>query len=208
MTMSLVTAADSAAPLPLAGISCPDAGEEIKAEHIRTPVADFLAMNGWLQTTQRTTHTFAEENATSPFIIGPPNAFTTNTWTDSKVTINVPSCRVGDDLDIGLCGDWQLNTASTATVVGRGRIEIIEDSGGTPTIVPNLYGKVSIQPPTGVTLPFATGYALNMKHRVTIAGTAKVTFQVRYEDLSGGAGTGTTILWLSARLDVVRYRRS
>lgn len=43
MTMSLVTAADSAAPLPLAGISCPDAGEEIKAEHIRTPVADFLA---------------------------------------------------------------------------------------------------------------------------------------------------------------------
>ena len=43
MTMSLVTAADSGAPLPLAGVLCPDAGEEIKAEHIRGPVADFLA---------------------------------------------------------------------------------------------------------------------------------------------------------------------
>lgn len=208
MSMSPVTAADHGGSLPLASISCPDAGEEIKAEHIRTPVAALLAECKWLRETQRTTHTFAEENATSPFEIGPPNTFTTNTWTDSKVTINVAGCLVGDDLDIDLCGDWQLNTASTATVIGRGRIEITEDASGTPTIVPNLYGKASIHQPTGVTLPFATGYALKMKHRVTTAGTAKVTFQVRREDLSGGAGTGTVILWLSARLDVVRYRRS
>lgn len=43
VTMSAVTAADYLGTLPLASISCPDAGEEIKAEHVRAPVAAFLA---------------------------------------------------------------------------------------------------------------------------------------------------------------------
>lgn len=43
VTMSAVTAADYLGTLPLASISCPDAGEDIKAEHIREPVAAFLA---------------------------------------------------------------------------------------------------------------------------------------------------------------------
>lgn len=43
MSMSPVTAADHGGSLPLASISCPDAGEEIKAEHIRAPVAALLA---------------------------------------------------------------------------------------------------------------------------------------------------------------------
>jgi hypothetical protein len=43
MTMSPVTAADYGGTLPLASILCPDAGEKVKAEDIRQPVAALLA---------------------------------------------------------------------------------------------------------------------------------------------------------------------
>jgi hypothetical protein len=153
-------------------------------------------------------YTFAEEGAGPTYVIGPPNTFTTNTWTDSKVTVDVPSCEVDDDLEIVCWGDWQLNTASDPSVVGRARIEIVEDSAGTPTIVPNLYGKASIVTPGGGTLPHVSNYHIALTHRVTAAGTASVTLQVRYEDLAGGADTATIILQLSARLDVKRILRS
>ena len=43
MSMSAVTAADYGGSLPLVSISCPDAGEKVKAEDIRAPVAALLA---------------------------------------------------------------------------------------------------------------------------------------------------------------------
>lgn len=157
---------------------------------------------------KRTVYTFSEDGAGPTYVIGPPNSFTTTTFTDSKVTLDVTGCVVGDDLEIRCFGDWQLNAASVATVVGRAKINIVEDASGAPLAVPNLYGKASIQTPGGGTVPHTSVYSLSYLHRITTAGTARITLQVCYEDWSGGAGTGTVILVGSARLDVVRYRRS
>jgi hypothetical protein len=208
MSMSPVTAADYGGSLPLASISCPDAGEQVKAEDIRAPVAALLANDAFVIQSREITYTFAEEGAGPTYVIGPPNLFTSNTWTDSKVTVDVPDCVVGDDLEVICWGDWQLNTATNPSVVGRARIEIIEDSAGVPLVVPNLYGKASIVTPGGGTLPHVSNYDISLRHRVTAAGTAKVTLQIRYEDLTAGVGTATIILQLSARLDVKRVRRS
>jgi hypothetical protein len=54
MSMSPVTAADHGGSLPLVSISCPDAGEPIKAEDIRAPVAALLAETDDIRTNATT----------------------------------------------------------------------------------------------------------------------------------------------------------
>jgi hypothetical protein len=54
MTMSAVTAADYGGSLPLVSVSCPDAGEPVKASDIRAPVAALLAETDDIRTNATT----------------------------------------------------------------------------------------------------------------------------------------------------------
>lgn len=204
-----ITAADAVGSAPITTIELPDDGGKPLAADWQNVAAMALANHEYVVQNREVTYTFAEEGVIgSSYVIGPPNLFNSNTWTDSKVTVDVLSCEIDDDIEVICWGDWQLNTASDPSVVGRARIEIVEDSGGTPIVVPNLVGKASIATPGGGTLPHVSNYYIALRHRVTTAGTASVTLQVRYEDLAGGADTATIILQMSARLDAKHIKRS
>lgn len=148
-------------------------------------------------------HVQVLENYTTPFVIGPPNLFTTSTFTDSAITLDVPGALVGDDLRISVWGTWQLNTASSADVIGQLRANVIENFGGTPVSTPVAGTAVIIG-----TAPLTLQYVLRVRHRIANAGTARVSIQARILDTSGGAGTGTVIFLFGSRLDVDRTIRS
>ncbi len=212
MSMSPVSAADYGGTLPLTSISCPDAGEKVKAEDIRAPVAAFLAaLKGIGHPVE---YTFTQTGtAPSFFVIGPPNLFSGNTWTDSIMLIDVPNCKAGDKIEVHAFGNWQLNSSSSpGDVVGRARIGIVEDvdaANGGPYVFPVAeYGKATIYDDGGaLTLPHNEEYSLHFKYTVIEHGKTRFTVQVRSEDLTGGAGTGTVILMFSARMDITHWRK-
>lgn len=193
---------------PFASVDCPVDGSPILALDIRRPTAALLRNDEWVTKEREVEYAFAEEGVGPTFVIGPPNLFNSATYVDSKVVLEIPDCQVDDDIKIMAWGDWQLNTASNPSVVGRARIEITEDIDGAPLVVPNVYGKASIVTPGGGALPHVSNYVLHIKHRVTTAGKTKVALQVAYEDLTGGAGTATIILQLSARMDITHVSRN
>jgi hypothetical protein len=207
MTMSSVTAADYGGTLPVNSILCPDAGEKVKAEDIRGPVAALLAQAKEVGVPLH--YVFAEVPLT-PFVVGPPNTFSGNTWTDSKITLDVPSAKIDDEIEVHAWGNWQLNASSSpGDVAGRARIEIIEDVNGAPLIVPNIIGMATIYDDGGsLTLPHNEPWHLAIRHVVTANGDARITVQIRSEDLTGGAGTATLILMFSARMDVKHTKHS
>lgn len=86
MTMSPVTAADYGGSLPLASISCPDAGEKVKAADIRGPVAALLAADEY--TLDRITQKIdaAVQNGSGGWSVSNPN-----TWTPGNAWQTVPA---------------------------------------------------------------------------------------------------------------------
>lgn len=211
MSMSPVTAADYGGSLPVVSILCPDAGEEIKAEDIRVPVAALLAQHEWALSDAVVEYEFTDVPAT-PFVVGPPNTFSGNTWTDSSVTLDVPDAIAGDDLKIDVWGNWQLNAlgggAGPGDVVGKLRVQVIEDVDVTPTPFEPAGIGIIYDDGGSLSLPHNEPYTLHVRHRITNPGKARVTLQVRSEDIVGGSGTATLVLMFSARLDVSHHRRS
>lgn len=207
---SPVTAASYVGTPPAVSILMPDDGDPRTAAWIRSLAAVVLANDGYLAAGQVVPYQFTQTNFTLPApAIGPPNTFSGATWTDSIVTLDVPSAKAGDDLRIEVWGTWQLNASSSpGDVVGEARVQVTEDVAGTPSPVP-VAGIAVITDDSGVlTLPHEDPYVIRVRHRITNPGTARVTLQVRSEDLTGGAGTATIVLLFSARLDVDHYKRS
>ena len=212
MSMSPVTAADYGGTLPLTSISCPDAGEKVKAEDIRAPVAALLAaVKGIGHPVEYT----KIETGTAPgfFVIGPPNLFSGNTWTDSIIKIDVPNCKAGDKIEVHAFGNWQLNSSSSpGDIVGRARIGVVEDvdaANGGPFAYPVAeYGKATIYDDGGaLKWPHNEEYSLHFKYTVIEPGKTRFTVQVRSEDLTGAAGAATIILMFSARMDITHWKK-
>ena len=86
MTMSPVKAADYGGALPVPDIMCPDAGEKVKAEDIRAPVAALLAADEY--TMDRITQKIeaAAQNGSGGWSISNPN-----TWTPGNAWQTVPA---------------------------------------------------------------------------------------------------------------------
>jgi len=202
-----VTAAPGA---PFTSINCPDDKGDVAAADIRRVAAALLGNDAYLASGQVVPYQFTDANFTPPTpIIGPPNLFSGATWTDSKVTLDVLNTKAGDDLRIEAWGTWQLNSAcAPGNVIGEARIQVTEDVAGTPVLAP-VNGIATVTANGGTaTLPLEAQYLVRVRHRVTNPGTARVTLQIRSEDLTGGPGTATLILFFSARLDVDHSKRS
>jgi hypothetical protein len=140
---------------------------------------------------------------TTPFVVGPPNTFTSSTYTASIITLDIPDVQVGDDIKVTAWGGWQLNSSSSpGDVVGRARFRFDDDvMGGTHDAYPD--GLATITDDGGnLTLPHNEQYSMSATHRALFAGTTRVRVQIATEDITGGAGTGTIILLFSARMDV------
>lgn len=197
-----ITAADYLGSTPVISLLGPSDKDFVTAALIRQMEAGLLANDKYLQSGANVEHTYTETNLTAPYNIGTAIA---GAWTDTNITQNVPNARIGDDLKITVWGMWQLNSSSNATTCGQLRVQIVEDSAGTPTTV-NASG-IAVMAPEGITLPRTQPYALHVVHRVTDAGTAKVTLQGQVSDLSGGAGTGSIVLVFSGRIDVTLVKR-
>lgn len=153
-------------------------------------------------------YVFTQSNFSGSYEIGPPNLFSGATWTDSSVTVDVPNTVAGDDLRISAWGTWQLNTASAATTIGEMRVHVTEGVGVSDVSAPATGIATILEQPGTPGDPVVQPYMLNVRHRVVNPGTARVTLQLRSEDLTGGAGTATLILQFSARLDVDHHIRS
>jgi hypothetical protein len=194
---------------PFASIDCPVDGATIVALDIRRPVAALLRNDVIIFQDREVEYVFTDVPIT-PFVVGPPNSFSGNTWTDSKITLDIPNVQTGDDIKIHVWGNWQLNASSSpGDVVGRLRVELIEDVDGAPLIVPNLYGVATITDDgAALTLPHNELYAMTYRHRTVTPGKTRATVQVRSEDITGGAGTATLILTFSARMDITHVKRT
>lgn len=128
------------------------------------------------------------------------------TYVDFGMHQDVASCKVGDILDISICGTWQLNSPSAATTIGQMRILVSDDYGGTPTDTA-LSGAIAIvEQSTGVSATMS--FCVRTKHVVQEVGTSRARVQCRYNDLLGGAGTATLLMLFESRIDVIRYRMS
>jgi hypothetical protein len=200
----------AAAGGPFTEIECPSDDAEVAAADIRRVAAALLANDVYLASGAVVPYQFTQTNFTLPApAIGPPNTFSGATWTDSIVALDVPNTKASDDLRIEVWGTWQLNSSSApGDVVGEARIQVTEDVAGTPSAVPVVGIAVITDDSGALTLPHEEPYVLRVRHRITNPGTARVTLQVRSEDLTGGAGTATLILLFSARLDVDHAKRS
>jgi len=205
-----VSSADAGPGAPFSQILCPDDGAQVKAQDVRTVAAAVLANTEWALEDRELHYEYTNVPA-SPFAVGPPNTFSGNIWTDSIVTFVVPGAKAGDDLLIRAWGNWQLNSTSSAgDVVGKARIEVVEDpGGGGPLGVFDLVGNAVLTDDSGaLALPHNEEYTLIARHRVVGDSDALVKIQVRSEDLTGGAGIATIVLMFSARLDITHVRRS
>ncbi len=143
---------------------------------------------------------------TTPFAIGAPIAG--SAYADSTITVDVLNTQAGDDLRIRAWGTWQLNaTSSPGDVAGKARIRVTEDVAGTPAASSPI-GEATIYDDNGVfAVPHNEPYVLDVRFRCTTPGTTRVTVQAKYQDLTGGAATGTVVFMFSARLDVDHYVR-
>jgi hypothetical protein len=207
-----VTAASYGGTLPVTSILAPNDGDDVVAQDLRDAEAALLAaLKGIGHPVE---YTFVQ-TGTAPgfFVIGPPNLFSGNTWTDSIIKIDVPNCKAGDKIEVHAFGNWQLNSSSSpGDIVGRARIGIVEDvdaaNGGPFTYPVAEYGKATIYDDGGsLTLPHNEEYSLHFKYTVIEPGKTRFTVQVRSEDLTGGAGTATIILMFSARMDVTHWKK-
>jgi hypothetical protein len=159
-----------------------------------------------LVATKVTPYLFTDTGISPTFAVGAPIA--SATYADSTITVDVTGTLVGDDLRIRAWGTWQLNaTSSPGDVVGKARIRVTEDVGGTP-VSSSPIGEATIYDDAGnFAVPHNEPYVLDVRFRCTTPGTTRVTVQAKYEDLTGGAATGTMVFMFSARLDVDHYVR-
>lgn len=207
-----VTAASYGGTLPVTSILAPNDGDDVVAQDLRDAEAALLAaLKGIGHPVE---YTFVQ-TGTAPgfFVIGPPNLFSGNTWTDSIIKIDVPNCKAGDKIEVHAFGNWQLNSSSSpGDIVGRARIGIVEDvdaaNGGPFTYPVAEYGKATIYDDGGsLTLPHNEEYSLHFKYTVIEPGKTRFTVQVRSEDLTGGAGTATIVLMFSGRMDITHWKK-
>jgi hypothetical protein len=193
---------------PFVSINCPSNNDPAAAEDIRRLCAALLR-NDEFQRGERDVEYVYYDVPLTPFALAATSVFSGNTWTNGSITLDVLSTKANDDLTISLWGNWQLNaTSSVGDVVGRMRVEVLEDASGTP-LAAYPPGVATIGDDGGnFAVPHTEPYALHYRHRITSPGTARVTIQCRSEDITGGAATGTIILVFSGRLDVRHSKRT
>jgi hypothetical protein len=134
------------------------------------------------------------------------NTFTTNSFVDSSVLLDIPNCVAGDRLRLQATGAWSLNGPSAGTVIGELQFAVVEDFGGAASLViPEGYATIFEQVAGSNS---AQHYSMYAMHEITTAGPARVKLRARKNDLSGGAGTATVVLFIIARIDVDHLVRS
>lgn len=128
------------------------------------------------------------------------------TPTDTAVLVDVTNTKVGDRFDITVTGVWVLTGQTASTVIGQASLKIVDNFGVSPVnTTPTGYAVIVEQVPASNTVQ---SYTVHAQHTAQAAGTSRAILQLRYNDLSGGAGTATVALLLVARIDVMRYRCS
>lgn len=213
-----VTAADIGAPAPITSIELADDGGLPLAADLHNIAAMALKNHAFLAADRDVEYTYTDVPVPSlaPLITAPNSIAGApgNAWTDMSILVDVPNCKVGDDIKVRVWGSWQFNAASNATTVGRARVAFYLDPGGTPTLVPNVLGEATIGNDGGsLALPHNENFAMEYRYRVTAPiptdpVTVRAVVQARSLDLSGGAGTATVFFLHSARMDVTHSKRS
>jgi hypothetical protein len=199
---------------PITAIELPANGALPLAEDWRNVAAMALRNHKYLSQDKDVEYLY-QDNPTPSLTptITAPNMASGNTWANTSIKIDVPGCKLGDDIKVRVWGSWQLNTASNATTVGRARVAFFLDPAGTPVQITSENGIITISDDGGaLTLPHNENYF--MEYRVRIGGvlpfspiTLRAVVQARSEDLSGGAGTATVIFLHSARMDLTHVKR-
>lgn len=195
---------------PFRTIECPSDDADAQAADLRRIAAALLANDAFIQADIFENYS-ASANAAGPtFAFGALYVFSTAAggWVDSPLFVDVPSVEIDDDLIVTAFGNWQFNTSSTANVVTKVRLAVIEDYGGANTLVP-LPGTQTIldNSPGGAALPRNQNYALSAIRRIATAGPARVIVQGIAYDLTGGAGTGTAIMMHDNQMTVRHHNR-
>lgn len=215
MTMSPVTAGDYGGSLPVTSVSCPDDGAPVEAAHIREAVAALLANDEYLKNQREVEYEYDDEAIPSLTpVIAATHTISGNTWTSTSIKIDIPNCKVGDDIKVRVWGSWMLAATDNDTTVGRARVAFYIDPAGAPALAPNVKGYVTISDDSGaLTLPHNENYSMEYRYRVTAPiptnpVTIRAVVQARSEDLSGGAGVATVIFLHSARMEITHVKRN
>jgi len=205
-----VTADSIGGTPPLTSLELPDNGGIPLAEDWRNVAAVAFRNLRWQLSGANVEYSLHLQGAPFPLLwIGPPYIFAGNTWTNSALTINVLNAKAGDDLCISAWGTCQLNSISDpGDVIGELQLNVVEDVGGlaSSTAVPGL--SVITDDNGALATPHNASFHLSARHRVVAPGTARVTLQLRSQDVTGGGGTATLLLLFSARMDITHARRS
>ncbi len=204
---SPVTPGDYGGSLPVNSIQCPNDNNDVVAADLRAAVAALLANDTFVQNDRETWLSgFHEDGAPPLYVVGSIPTFSGNTWTDTDIIVDALDMVAGDDFEIDLDGTWNRNTATNVFCIGMMRIVVVEDVGGANTLVV-LPGVATISE-IAANAQTMQQYNLHRAHRLGTSGRTKFKAQIRSMDLSGGAGTATIILQISATMQVKRIRRN
>jgi hypothetical protein len=211
-----VTAADIGAAAPIKTIELVDDFGKPIAKDIRDVAAMSLKNMGYVLADHLTEYSYSDVPVPSlaPLITA-PNLAAGNAWVNTSIFIDIPNCKIGDDLKMAAWGSWMLNAVSNATTVGRLRISIYVDPAGVNTpLATSTTGYATIGDDSGnLAVPHTENYSVGYRYRVTgpiptDPVTLRVIVQARSEDLAGGAGTATLLFLHTAKLDVTHVKRS